>query len=66
MRAIRFPLQQPDFAERFALSVRSTELMSVRGVVGEAWFNARIGVRDRIKAGKRTGLSVLRAGKVPE
>jgi hypothetical protein len=64
MRAIRFPLQQPDFAERFALSVRSTEV-SVRDVVGEAWFNARIGVRHRVKAGKRTVLSVLRPGKVP-
>lgn len=62
-RAIRFPLQQPDFAEQFSLPIKSAQTISAADAIGEVWFNASINARYVARHGKQAALSVIEATK---
>jgi hypothetical protein len=64
LRAIRFPLQQPDFAEEFSLPINSVQSISVEDAIGEAWFSARINARYVARRGKRAALSIIEATRL--
>lgn len=42
MKAIRFPLHQPDFANEFSLPVYTVQKKKFNDVLGEAWYDLKI------------------------
>lgn len=53
-QAIRFPLEQPEFAEQFALPVSPKNTLSLKELVGDCIFDARVLLIDSARTLKRS------------